>query len=205
MGFEYATRDDMRMRLNGSIVRYDGEYYIVNMDSFEAKEWYHVHLVCFNKEGSDSKPKYFHADHRDKKFDPLSPKIGYLNYSNDAYYPMRTPERRQIQGLNSSSLTWEGGRPNGNYFSSEHMYNMLHNRYPKMQEALDDIINRDKIKVAIHPDYAIGWMDPMKIGLFRKGRIIGYRDSNIERFIIMPSKESSFITKQLSKERILND
>ena len=200
MSKAHSNADDVRMRLNRTIGFYKNHPYYIRADT-SIPEWYNVLLYKLGKGTSEAG---IVVDHRSDDLVMCHPPLGYINYEKSATYLVRRPERRQAEGLRSDMVM--GLNPiHGNYFASSAMEALLLNNYPSFSTVLTDIIDNGWKSRAISKDLALGWMDPMKIALYFKNRVVATYNPNKDSFTILQSKESSFIRKFLLKDGGLLD
>ncbi|MBD3261819.1 MAG: hypothetical protein GF334_09180 [Candidatus Altiarchaeales archaeon] len=201
MGKTYLTREDIRMRLNRTIVSYQGDYYTVDVDA-PVNEW---HQITLRPLGGDNTRRNRSVTVNHSEVDASTPRLGYFNFNNSAYYISRVPERRQNEGFRPESATVLPRMPVGGWVTSNSFREMLHGNYPTIDEALQELKTKETDKLAINYDIAIGWLDSrMTLGIFFKERLIGHYDEKQDRYLLFDSKEKSLITRLLSKTGVFH-
>lgn len=145
----YPNANDVHMRLNGCLVRYkDIPYYCV---SSQDNDGMHVLLYSLGK----MTPK--HSVHSsDVELDVSSVPLGYVNYSDEAYFMQRIPMRRQRQGVSSgnTNVCKVGGDynvsvPTSQIIKSKGMHDSIRGIFPSYQEALKRLRSQEQESVAI--------------------------------------------------------
>ncbi len=190
MAKDYGTREDMRMRLNRTIVRYDGDYYICDVDAL-VDQWYQVNLLPFPNSNSHSTV----ADHRDHRFATNGLELGYFQNGTLAIFATRAPERKQKAGLSADCVYLvDSKNVGGNWFHSNGFYKMLCNDYLKPEAALARMA-KDYKGVPISRDFAFKHVDGFKIGLFFRERLVGYQDPLSKTILMLNDKATSFISR----------
>lgn len=152
----YATADEARFRLEGTVVLYEGHpYYVLSAEDHE-----------------DGTPRISITPHREgfrggaavrkKVNSPLfrrfvTPELGYTNFfsegSTNASWAERLPVRRSRQGLCAENVSVTdpitGYRHNWNSFSrSAAFLEMIENRYPSFDEAMGRLVPGSSIAVS---------------------------------------------------------
>lgn len=197
MAKAYLNREDVRMRLNRCIVTWDGEPFYCDVDT-QLDNWFDVTLLNF--EGVKGKPPI--VDHRDERFSGASLPIGYFNYREGAYYATREPSRRQNQGLNTLNVVTSPKCGNA-FLTSNGFYKMLKDEYPKADEAIRKLRDRDVSGMAISRWFAYCWMDGHRIGVYFQDRLVGYLD-NKDKIVLLPDKAVSFVMKQARRVGVID-
>lgn len=169
-GDKYETVDEIKARLEGTVVMYDNQpVYIQKVslpdreDADEKKEIARVyfHELPLNvREDAPAGGKAIRKFLSSKKFDLTPFKMGYMNYKGNAVYVDRTPVRQYKQGLSAGTANMSDvtGMPaQGISFShliaSPSFVDMVHNKYPRFQDVGDMIDNKTK-SVAISRNFA---------------------------------------------------
>lgn len=139
-------------------------------------------------------------DHRDPLFDSSAPELGYYNGRQSCIYLTRNPTRSNNQGLRAENLT--SNQSMGFIsFASKSFEDFLNGNYPSYNKAMNDLMGTTVKSVAISRDWALEWIDSMKLGLYYKTRLMGLKQG--DNFLILPSKESSFHRKTLIKSGLV--
>ena len=165
-GEAYETTEEVKFRLENTIVLYDGSpVYITRVsvpdgdDKEEVARVFFYPLPFLGRGGVARKVvrKYLSS----RKFD-LSPfKMGYFNHKNQALYASRIPIRQNKQGLSQATcslVTVGGKRPEDTDFntllSSPGFADMINNKFPSFAEAGDMLGNEENLSVAVSPSFA---------------------------------------------------
>lgn len=192
MGKTYLNRDDMRMRLDRSVVSFKGEPWYCDVDT-PVKEWFNVTLHPF--EGVKGlKPQT--VDHRSNDFSGASLEVGYFNHEASAYYAEREPARMQKAGLNYENINIVPRKPGPNFLISNGFYNMLKDDYPTKEEAIKLLRQRDVKKIAVSKWFAYGWEGNLRIAVYFQERVIGYYSLDTGLINILSDKAISFIMRK---------
>ena len=197
---EYDNGSDVRMRLNNTIVFYEGKPYYCKTYEEGSPNWMMLILSSL-----EDKPKTIEIKHTDPKLDTSAPRLGYINWANSAYFLSRAPARLQSQGLRSDTIWTKPRLVSSNYFTSSAMGNALLGKYPKVSEAEKMLNTLSFSKVAIHRDFAIGWKDNLRIGLFYQEEELGERSEEHGLYYINKTPCSSFMTKLLDKAGLIRN
>lgn len=184
----YDTIEQARMRLNGSVITYEGEpVYVAEIASRGSK----LVATCYKwpnpMDGMNSIT--VELDHPDLNFRKF--KVGYLNFKRQpnrlaantskgqAFYIVRDTNRQQVQGLATRNLYYNSADRGFVPISQNVMFNdgfadMMMNKYPTVQEALD-MIEAGWDSVAVSSVFAIGTSkaSPKLRLLEYRGRTVG--------------------------------
>lgn len=151
----YLTTDDVHMRLDASIVRFNGVPYVAYSDGF--------YLTLFTLENKDTSTiAHKHVSFKDKRLDITAIDIGYANLDgfSGAFYITRTPVRKQKQGSCSTNLLIaSAGKPGFVPAAQEHLLNIgvfraLTGKYPTLKEALTTL-SSIQTSVGLSPNFAV--------------------------------------------------
>ena len=164
---DYETVEEAKMRLVGTIVRYDGQpVYITAVSSVNdtaeggGKDIFRVYanplpLTRDAARGQEQFRKYISS----KKFDLSPVKLGFINQGGRAIFVTRSTARQNQQGLNEANclLTSLDGLPSMSW--SKLIYDVsfldgINGKYPSIQEALRRLRGLDK-SVAVSRDVAL--------------------------------------------------
>lgn len=170
-GDKYETAEEIRFRLEHTVVTYDGEpVYIskvqVPEDIGEKDEIARVFFMELPLKGGGRNPevrKYLSS----KKFDLTPLKLGYMNYkaaageNNRAVFITRAPVRQNKQGLCQATTTFTDPRGRAdqhiNYnmmINSPGFVDMIKGKYPDFKEAGDMLGNKEFDSVAISRSFS---------------------------------------------------
>lgn len=151
LSIKYESAEDARLRLKGTIVKYDGApHYITDVRS-ELDGPFRIHCSPLPYKGDAGVRKYISS----KKFDIEPFALGYMNNSErDASYLSRAPARQQRQGLSSENLK---GCPLPLTVAMQHdcFVDMINGKYPAFAEAVVYSKKQGGIIVAFHREIAV--------------------------------------------------
>lgn len=179
-GDKYETLEEIKFRLEQTIVLYDGKpVYIgrVNMpgeqDAGEIARVYFKELPL--KEGG---PKEVRKYLSSRKFDLTPFKMGYFNHNGRAVFASRTPVRQNKQGLSKQSLVLKtlGLNPITDrevsfteVVTSQGFIDMIEGSYPSFDGAVP-LLKEDAGSVALSQSFALSFDDDLGIFiLFHRG------------------------------------
>lgn len=163
-GDKYETADEVRFRLEHTVVSYDGDpVYITRVNAPAAgKEEGDVARVFFQPlpierpEGKEVR-KYLSS----KKFDLAPFKMGYMNHGGNAIFVSRTPVRQNKQGLSAGTALYTNVRGQRcEAFGFNHMtkapgfVDMVKGVFPSFKEAGDMLGDKGVTSVAISRSFA---------------------------------------------------
>lgn len=218
-GTAYETVEEAHMRLQGSVVLYDGEpVYITAVKAVErqdeggGRDIFRVYAVPLPYGKADDvrngNDKQFRKYISSKKFD-LSPfPMGWCSYGRDAYYLSRIPARQARQGLTSGNLKISaiGGRPikadYNSLVSSEEFKRCVTGKYEDVEIALarlnglgDDVVVPVGRSFAFVKDVDIGL-----VYLYHKNTKCGFTFGTNKGFTL-PDKYK-FLREEAEENRI---
>ena len=179
-------------KLNNTFVRYDGVPYLVRCGD---RVYTHKEVtLCNIKNGLLNVVK--HAPYHDDKIMTEIGPLGYVNFVEHAVFCHRRPVRGMLAGLSERSVMWSQKRDPMAVVSvtSEAFFDMLNNKYPSFEEAVELIKTRKS--VAFHKFACLAKQG----GRFKEIRVM-YRDSPIGtvksgRIELYPS-DSLFISETI--------
>lgn len=166
-GDKYETTEEVKFRLESSIVVYDGEPVYISQvmmpGAEDAKEiarvfFYSLPLVKAMDAGrKEATRKYLSS----RKFD-LSPfKMGYMNHLGEATFVSRAPLRQNKQGLTQATtvLTNCMGKKSdritfGEMCRAQGFVDMFHGKYPSFKEAGEMLNEKNTTSVAVSRSFA---------------------------------------------------
>lgn len=160
-GDKYENAEEVRFRLEGTIVQYEGKpVYItrVGMPDLEEKEIARVYFRALPIGANKEVRKLLSS----KNFDLAPVKLGYMNKDGKAYYLARTAVRQNKQGLNSQVLTYQSvtGGHLGRQFDfrllveDQCFVDLLNGVYPTFKEVEQMFGNKGITSVAISRCFA---------------------------------------------------
>lgn len=168
-GDAYETHEEIKFRLEGSVVLYDGDPVIITrVNHPEAAEGDEIARVLFQKlpfkigkAGRETR-KYLSS----RKFDLAPFRMGYFNCKDEATFASRIPTRQNKQGLtaNTCSLTNVKGRRSEtvtfhDVINSQGFADMVAGKYPTFAEARAMFeYNKNTLSVAVSRSFAL-WED----------------------------------------------
>ena len=162
-GDKYETLDEIKFRLENTIVLYEGRPVYITRVQYpdgedEIARVYFQELpygVLLNK----------HKEHRkylsSKKFDLTPFKMGYFNHGGEAIFTARTPVRQNKQGLSqatTSLLDIKGQRHGRMNFAimvgSDGFADMVNGVFPEFKQVVDMIGGPDTSSAAVSRSFA---------------------------------------------------
>lgn len=168
-GDKYETTEEIRFRLEGTVVSYDNRpVYISRVQVPDIEDEKEIARVFFFelpyggivKRGVPA-PKETRKYLSSKKFDLTPLKLGYFNYLDQAVFASRAPVRQNKQGLCRNTCTFtdpRGRRDDGMNFETaigaEGFVNMIDGKYPSFKEAGDMIGDKAMSSVAVSRSFA---------------------------------------------------
>lgn len=160
-GDKYETLEEIKMRLESSVVLYDGApVYITRVAAPEADDKKEISRVFFRELPYEPDGRDIRKFLSSRKFDLNIPNLGYINHRGRALYLTRAPVRQYSQGLcNKNTTVMElGGRRSEWSFNDiirgDGLANLLKGSYPSFKEA-GEILNEKTQSVAISKSFAV--------------------------------------------------
>jgi len=158
-GDKYETTEEVKFRLENTVVLYDGEPVYINRveDGAELGE---VARVFFTKLPLDDRRetrKFLSS----RKFDLAPFPMGYMNYNKDAIFVTRSPIRQNRQGLcvhTVRTTTIDGGRADIGFIrmiSDQGFTDMVKGVYPSFPDAVDLMEEESYYSVALSRSIAL--------------------------------------------------
>jgi hypothetical protein len=158
-GDKYETAEEVRFRLENTVVLYDKEPVYITRVSLpegpdEKNEIARVFFRSLPYTGAHQPEtrKYLSSRH----FDLTPFKMGYMNYKGQAYFISRAPLRQNRQGLsqNTTVITDTLGRRSdrlgfANMIADKGFVDMVHGKYPDFKNAGELLGAKDCSSVAI--------------------------------------------------------
>ena len=167
--------NDVNARLDGGICFYDGRPYVIYTHGLNG--------TTGNLRPLHGSRRDFLVHLNDEKLDISSPELGYINSGDNAFYIMRSPDRRYKQTLSSTSMV--GLKIDGRVLSgdsvadvifSESGERMFLNIYPTLKEALtflEEAKSKKTRSVAFHRDVALAKDSFGITRVYFKGKEVG--------------------------------
>lgn len=163
-GDKYETTEEVRFRLEGSVVVYDGDLVYITRVTMpeeveEKKEIARVFFEPLPYGGNRGKEvrKYLSS----RKFDLTPFRMGYMNYKGRAIYLSRSPVRQNRQGLSNNNLSIleingkRAGDVNfGRLIAEQGFVDMFKGKYPDFKTAGELLGDKDVSSVAISNTFA---------------------------------------------------
>jgi len=158
-GDKYETAEEIRARLEGSVVMYDGSpVYIAKVDD-AIDDIARVWISDLPYVGGAKTTRKFLSS---KKFDLAPFKMGYFNYEGRAIFASRAPIRQYKQGLTSGTLTLQNTQGKGGEvgvsfaraIANQGFVDMIHNKYPDFKTAGDLLGDKNTSSVAVSRTFA---------------------------------------------------
>lgn len=140
----YATRDDINLRLNNTVVMYKNRFGFVQLADSGLS-------VCFreySEEGAASRQVTVDANSPELVIN--SPSLGYAQLNSyNTFYATRTPIRRQKQGLAADNLSFwhvdgELLRGSNDFFGSAPFFSMLYGKYMPKKAIMSLMVKSEK-------------------------------------------------------------
>jgi hypothetical protein len=164
-GETYETTKEVKFRLEGTVVLYDGAPVLISRvnipDDEDKKEIARVFFYELPYGGRENGGKETRKYLSSKKFDLAPFKMGYFNHGGEAICASRVPIRQNQQGLsaNTCSLTNIRGNKSGNLhfnmmIGSKGFVDMVSGKFPTFTEAGEMLGNKDNSSVAVSRSFA---------------------------------------------------
>lgn len=208
-GDKYENAEEVKFRLEGSVVLYEGRPVYINKvsvpgadDVAEIARVYFYELPL--KPKNNEVRKYLSS----KKFDLTPFRMGYMNHKEGTVFVMRSPVRQHKQGfsVNSSKILDVSGQRLGwlgfnNMIHDQGFVDMVNGVYPDFKTAGDIIEEGKRESIAISPSFALTLDKDLDVlVLFNKGTKCGLAfkgDKNIR-----VSKKFHFLKEEMEQYRI---
>lgn len=209
-GDTYEEIDEVKTRVEGSIVLYDGRpVYITKVGYPEAGDDKEIARVYFRqlpyvggRDGGETR-KYLSS----KKFDLAPFKMGYINYGRDAYFLARTPVRQYKQGLSGATLTSTDVMGKkvplsfADLIQKQAFVDMFDGKYPSFRDAGELLGEEKNNSVAISRTFAFTLDHELEaLYLLHKGVKCGLAYKK-DRGIRVPPK-FNFLREEMEESRI---
>lgn len=207
-GDKYETAEEVQIRLQGTIVLYDGSpVYISRVNIPEAGDDDKIARVWFYPlplVGGGNETRKFLSS---RKFDLAPFKMGYMNRGGQAYFLSRAPLRQYQQGLNAKVLiiqTIKGQKADFGYdncIRDRGFVDMVAGKYPSFKDAGDMLGNHETSSVAVSRMFAfVIDHDLEALYLLHKGVKCGLALKN-DRALKVPPK-FHFLKEEMEECRI---
>jgi hypothetical protein len=205
-GDKYETADEIRFRLENTVVLYDGKpVYITRVDAGgEDGEIARVFFYDLPLVGNNKETRKFLSS---RKFDLTPFKMGYLNYNGEAIFVSRSPVRQNRQGLcvnNTVFTTIKGQRAEFSYnqmIGSSGFIDMVMGTYPDFKTAGTMLDEKGIKSVAVSRSFAfIIDHDLEALLLMHKGVKCGLAMKG-DRGLKLPPK-FAFLREEMEEHRI---
>lgn len=163
-GDKYETAEEIRFRLEHTVVSYDGRPVYISRctlpenpeEKGEIARVFFYEMPYLGKQVKETR-KYLSS----KKFDLTPFKMGYFNHKGRACFVSRAPLRQNRQGLcqNTAQFTDPRGRRDeemgfNTMISSQGFVDMIDGKYPDFKDAGDMLGNKDGNSVALSREFA---------------------------------------------------
>ena len=202
MGIAYFSQEDVQMRLNRTLCRYNGEPVYVEVYMDDPLNLVRLTPIPYNQ-NQRGKLRVLTTD---KGFVHRSPELGYINYpwgaKADAFYYVRSPKRKQQQGLSAANVDvlTKHGPPFSDIWMTENFRNLIVNVYPKYEDALKRVVDGDVKGVAFHRHVCIRRLDGHNISLFFKERMVAMYHPRMNCFNLLPAlRDGSYLNAFLNR------
>jgi hypothetical protein len=166
----FYTAADIRMRLDCTIIRYNGKPYYCR----SAGEDTFIYLYALTNVGVHRMT----IDIDDLSLDYSSPPLGFINYGNRALYVSRKPHRKQKQGLCTNAALIQNlhglKEEADNILFSKEAENMIMGVYPSYHNAHTLCTNAPSVSCAFSRNFAVSSLNgPGDLSLHHKLHRIG--------------------------------
>ena len=162
-GDKYETQEEVKFRLEGSVVLYDEKpVYITRVqhpeDENEIARVYFRELPYGGGLGDNKESRKYLSS---KKFDLAPFRMGYMNHKGAAIFVSRAPVRQNKQGLSIGVTSFADvrGQKSGliNFplmIASQGFVDMFYGKYPDFKQVGDLIGNTEEASVAVSRSFA---------------------------------------------------
>jgi len=202
MAKPYFAREDAIRRLHDTICMYYGLPYYVNMEGTDDPYKVRIYPLSYFYGEQRSKEKPRIVDYTDEKFDYKQFPLGYgYSKKHGGLYFSRIPDRKQQQGLSSSTLRIDGKVAAGTAgMLSETMENCILGKYPTLDMAID-LAKRGTLVAPFHRRMAVSQIDRGLIALKYRLRSVGILESK-KSFKLLDNRDKEFLRNVISKEGV---
>ena len=184
MAKHYDNIDDVKSKLVGTIVYYDGVPVIVKSADIYQDGELAVHITNSLSARTTSMRKI-----TDPLLNYMKFNLGYDNYNHGAAWWYRIPHRQYRQGLKNEQLRYSisdrAMNPGYQFNASKVIDDMLLNKYPHIEEIEKHLRDQERLCMAFHKNFAISYdrvHDDMILEY--KGQVIGCM-SKMDEFKLM--------------------
>jgi hypothetical protein len=161
-GDKYETQEEVKFRLENTVVMYDGEpVYITSVANVEAEDKAEIARVFFQTLPYNPRNKSVRKYLSSKKFDLAPFKMGYMNHGGEAIFVSRIPIRQNRQGLSQGATLFKDIRGrNAENINFSHMIQspgfveMVQGKYPSFKDAGALLADKESSSVAISRSFA---------------------------------------------------
>lgn len=185
LSIQYEDLPDAQMRLQNSVVLYDGEpVYITDIsqggEGDPKEDVFRVYACPLPYDGAQKPLRKFISS---RKFDLAPFPMGFMNYRGRAYYCSRLPRRQQRQGLSTATfqafdiLTQDPSDVRlERLLPEKEFFNCIKGTFPSFPEALRLIEKADVMSVAFSRSFAVAKDDDMEelVFLYHKKEKVGF-------------------------------
>lgn len=191
MGLAYFNMHDAQMRIGDTVCLYKGHPYYVQVTG-------NGNMVRLYKLGTSTAVADVDYTSPDFSYKPFP--LGYMNYAGRCYYLMRSPDRRQKQGLSRDLVLFkEGGNPPSGWFSTKSLEDTILGNFPSLAVAEMSIRGGITPKMAFHRTLAVEQLNMGTTQLLFKERPVAHKGIYEDRFKLYPGPDSSFLMRLLPK------
>lgn len=197
MGMVFASNDKKSIRLNNTVCMYKGVPCLVTCRDYEmgnpltVSEVYVSPLVDYPVNWPDRKVRgMYRVTYTTPDFDYRSTELGYMNYSNNAYYMYRLPVREYQAGHSPSNVQAHEVRPfpYHEWWGTTNFGSCVLGKHPTFDQALAAVMERENAACAFHRHFALVRMDRKRCTLEHRGTTIGIRSPVTGTFRLFPNK-----------------
>lgn len=164
-GEAYETAEEVRFRLENTIVLYDGAPVLISrvnvpeeVDYKEIARVFFYELPYGRGVGNGKEVRKYLSS---RKFDLAPFKMGYFNHGGEAFCASRIPVRQNRQGLSNGTcaITTIRGKRSENFgfnnmLASQGFVDMVAGKFPTFAEAGEMLGNKDNSSVAVSRSFA---------------------------------------------------
>lgn len=211
-GDKYENAEEVKFRLENSVVLYDGRPVFIHKvsvpdienDKGEIARVFFYELPLVDRGKAQEQRRYLSS----KKFDLAPFRMGYMNNKGHASFVARQPIRQNKQGLTSGvcAITDILGHPSmylnfGEMIRSQGFVDMIDGKYPDFKECGDMLNKKDVSSVAVSRSFAFSIDHDLEaLFLLHKGIKCGMSLRG-DRGIKLPAK-FHFLREEMEEHRI---
>lgn len=161
-GDKYETAEEVKFRLENTVVMYDGDpVYITSVGNVDVEDKAEIARVFYQPLPYNQRNKAIRKYLSSKKFDLAPFKMGYMNHGGEAIFVSRLPVRQNRQGLSQGTTVFKDIRGRNaeqmNFaamLSAPGFVEMVHGKYPSFKDAGTLLADKESSSVAISRSFA---------------------------------------------------